>query len=104
MDRLEMRSALAKPFRQPRARSLGRLNLNEGIQVGESLLYRLRARLTLTLSQFPGEVVEHAQLIAVQIGDPELAELPGFIVRFVKDLRPGASPTIVQLIDFVFAV
>src|SRR3954469_4872918 len=44
MNRLEMRSALSQPLREPGTCTRSRLNLNERIQVGEPLLYRLGRR------------------------------------------------------------
>src|SRR5947209_5302978 len=57
--------------------------------------------LRLRLPPFPGKIVEHAQLVAVQIGDPELAQAPRFILRLSNDLRPSLPPTMVQFVDFV---
>ena len=59
------------------------------------LKYGHESGLRLLLPQFPRKVVEHAQLIAVQIGDPELAQVPRFILRLSKDLRPSLPPTMV---------
>jgi hypothetical protein len=42
-------------------------------------------------------------MIAVQIGDPELAQAPRFILRFSKDLRPGLPPAMVQFVEFMLA-
>jgi hypothetical protein len=54
--------------------------------------------------QFPGKVVEDAQLITVQIGDPELAQVPWFVLRLSEDLRPGIAPAMVELVDFLLAI
>jgi hypothetical protein len=43
-------------------------------------------------------------LIAVQIGDPELAQAPRFILRLIEDLRACLPPTMVQFVDFVLAI
>lgn len=56
------------------------------------------------LPQFPSKIVEHAKLIAVQIGDRELALVPRFILRLSKDLRPSLTLMMVQFVDFVLAI
>lgn len=50
---------------------------------------------------FPCEVVEDAQLIAVQVSDPELTQVPGLVFR--PGNNPGAAslPSIKEFIDSV---
>ena len=60
--------------------------------------------LGLLLPQFPGEVVEDAELIAVEIGDPELAQVPGLVFGFGEDLCSGIAPAMVQFVDFLPAL
>src|SRR5579862_2782116 len=62
-----------------------------------------RLRLLL-LPQFPGKVVKNAQLIAVQIGDPELAQVPGFVLGLSEDFCPGIFPPGEEFIHFLLAV
>ncbi len=78
----------------------------KGLEHRRSLLLlrvSLAGKLRLLLSQFPRKVVEHAQLIAVQIGNPELAQVPRLVLRLSKDLRPSVAPTMVQFVDFMLA-
>ncbi len=78
----------------------------KGLERRRSLLLlrvSLAEKLRLLLSQFPRKVVEHAQLIAVQIGNPELAQVPRLVLRLSKDLRPSVAPTMVQFVDFMLA-
>jgi len=64
----------------------------------------LSFRCAVFMAQFPGEVVKHAQLIAVQVGNSELAQVPRFILWLREDLRPGLAPTMIQFIDFVLTI
>ena len=52
------------------------------------------------LAHVPLEVIEHTLLIAVQIRDPELMQVP----RCLNNLRAGIFPTLEQFVDFLFAV
>lgn len=45
----------------------------------------------LFLSLFPGEVVEDTQLIAVQIGDRKLAQMPGLFSGHARKRRINAA-------------
>src|SRR5438045_3410286 len=63
-----------------------------------------RRSLRLLRPQLPRKIVEHAQLIAIQIGDPELAQAPRLILRLSQDLRPSLPPAMVQFVDFVPAI
>src|SRR5579885_1091318 len=63
-----------------------------------------RSRLCRVLPELPGEVIEHAQLIAVQICDPELAQAPRLILRLGEDLRPRVPPALIKSVNFVFTV
>src|SRR5688572_18582290 len=56
------------------------------------------------LAHFPVEVVEHTQLIAVQVRDPELTQVPRFVLHCLENLRPGIVPALEQFVDFLFAV
>ena len=54
--------------------------------------------------QFPSEVVEYSQLIAVEIGDRELAQVPRFVLRLGNDLRTGVAPAMIQFVHFLPAI
>src|SRR5262245_5955745 len=56
------------------------------------------------VAHFPIEVVEHTQLIAVQIRDPEFTQVPRFVLHRLDNLRPSVFPALEQFIDFLFAV
>src|SRR4029450_885232 len=56
------------------------------------------------LAHFPVKIVEHTQLIAVQIRDPELTQVPGFVLHCLDNRRPGILPALEQFVDFLFAV
>ncbi len=56
------------------------------------------------LPQFPGKVVEDAQLIAVEIGDAEFAQVPRLVFRRSKDPGAGVAPAKVQFIDLLLAI
>ena len=56
------------------------------------------------LLQFARKIVEHAQLIAVEIGDRELAQVPRFVLRLSKDLRTGGPPAMVEFVHFLLAI
>src|SRR5581483_4324328 len=60
--------------------------------------------LHLLLPRFPGEVIEHPQLVAVQVGDSEFAQAPRFILRLSQNLRPSLPPATVQFIDILPAI
>lgn len=60
--------------------------------------------LRLRLSHFPGKIVERTQLIAVRIGDPELAQAPRFILRLGDHLCPCTPPAMVQFVDLLPAL
>src|SRR4051794_26835147 len=53
--------------------------------------------------QLPRKVVEHAQLIAVEISHRELPQVPRLILRLGHDLRSRLSPSLMQLVDFLLA-
>ena len=59
---------------------------------------------TSLVAHFPVKVVEHTQLIAVQISDPELAQVPRFVLHGLDNLRPGIFPALEQFVDFLFAL
>jgi hypothetical protein len=58
----------------------------------------------MLVPHFPGKVVEHAELIPVWIGHPELAQVPRFVLRLSQDVRPSFSPAMVEFVDFSLAV
>jgi dipeptidyl aminopeptidase/acylaminoacyl peptidase len=51
--------------------------------------------LLVVVTQFPSKVIEHAQLVAVQIGNRELAQVPRFIFGLGEDLRASIAPAVV---------
>jgi hypothetical protein len=63
-----------------------------------------KAGLALLLGQIPREVIEDAKLIAIEVGDAELAQAPRFVLGLGEDLGSGLLPTLVQFVDFLFAV
>jgi len=48
--------------------------------------------------------MKHAQLIAVQIGDRELAQVPRLVFRLGDDLRASVAPTVEQFVHFLLAI
>ena len=58
----------------------------------------------MLLRQVGGEVVEHAQLIAVQVSDSELAQAPGLILRLGENFCASLLPGAVELIHLLFAL